>query len=142
MARIFNHNGFAIRENNAEIDVINVTDDLRLFEIIKKVHPAFAKHMVENDKVMKMALGGVFGPGAMDLLDQPMCERCEKIGYWHGDNGWCRSCGHETKNPITLNQYLLNYTGKLAMEYDKRMGGLDDGQKDISGIQLTGIEVE
>ena len=113
-------------KGNDQIEVANDTTDGRIFNEIKKVHPAMAKHIVENDKMMKIALAGVFGDGAINLMDQPMCEKCEKPCFWHGDGAYCPVCGHQTQNPITFYTYLMNYTGKLGEEFDKRIGGTQE----------------
>lgn len=88
----------------------------KVMEMLKNVSPAYAKHaMVKNDLVRLFAsyLGG-----GVDLLKQPICEKCEEICTWGTFDQifkgmeracTCSACGHVTKNPITFEQYALEY---------------------------------
>lgn len=71
------------------------------------VHPKFAKHLFLRNSLVEMYAKERFG--GVELLDLPMCERCEKPGAWH-DNDTCNcfACGHVTpaKNTKPLRQWL------------------------------------
>ena len=71
--------------------------------------PKFASHMFKrNDLIEKFAkhLGG-----GINILDQPMCDHCEKPAAWNeGGTAHCFSCNRDTAKPITVHEYLMNYT--------------------------------
>lgn len=69
------------------------------------INPKFAKHtMIKNDLVRKFALERF---GTIDILDQPMCTRCEKPCTWHtGGTAYHLECGTHIKKPITMLEYL------------------------------------
>lgn len=80
--------------------------------------PKFASHMFKrNDLIEKFAkyLGG-----GINILDQPMCDHCEKPAAWNeGGTAHCFSCNRDTTKPITVHEYLMNYT-KGYSEYQLR----------------------
>jgi len=87
-----------------------------------KVNPAFAKHvLIKNDIVKLFALKRY---GTIDLLDQPMCEKCEKPATWHtGGTAYHHECGTHTKHPITMLEYLRNEI-KLSPEMLELFGNV------------------
>jgi hypothetical protein len=43
-----------------------------------------------------------------DIWGMPVCERCERVALWHkGHTAMCRSCGHQTQKPITVEEFLM-----------------------------------
>ena len=53
----------------------------------------------------------------VELIKQPICERCERLGLWDKEIGifgqlvplcYCLECGTITKNPLTYGEYLAN----------------------------------
>jgi len=102
----------------AEFNAPNVKN-LRILEAINGRDPAYAKHMLaKNDLLQGFAykMGG-----GVDILKQPVCGRCEGVGTWgdfsrtvtDGKVGYCDACGHVTKNPITVEQYLAEYVQSI-----------------------------
>ena len=95
-----------------EFNAVNM-DNVMLMKSIEGVNPALAKHMIDRNDLLK-AFAYKMG-GGIDILAQPVCERCEGVGTWGsldkqilaGEKvGYCDACGHVTKNPITVEQYL------------------------------------
>lgn len=54
-----------------------------------------------------------------DIWDMPVCERCEKVAWWDKDNTATCGCGHHTKNPITVEEFLTG--GFHRGTFDKTM---------------------
>jgi hypothetical protein len=86
-----------------------------VMDTLSKNNPKLAKHFqLRNDVIMKFAS---HIEGGVNILTQPMCEHCEKPAAWN-ENGTahCFACGKDTKNPITVYDYFLNYTKNLSEE--------------------------
>lgn len=84
---------------------------------LKNVAPKFAKHtMIKNDIVRHFALERF---GTIDILDQPMCTKCEKPCTWHtGHTAYHLECGTHIKNPITMLEYLRDQVNMSPEELD------------------------
>lgn len=90
--------------------------NMAIMKAIEGKDMAYAKHMIEGNDLLK-----VFASkkgGGVNMLKQPVCGRCEGVGTWgdftsrvtNGEPvGYCDACGHVTKNPITVEQYLREY---------------------------------
>lgn len=76
-----------------------------VLEQIKKSNPKYLEHILQkNDIIMTFAKSTL---GGLDLLEQPMCNHCEKPGAWNtGGTCYCWACGTVTKDPITFYEYL------------------------------------
>jgi hypothetical protein len=83
-----------------------------------------------------------------DIWSMPVCEKCERVALWHKNHtAICRSCGHETKKPITVEQFLMDgnhrglfdrtqYVGrkkadKISIVYGGEAGLSDEDKKII-----------
>lgn len=114
---------------------MGLQDNRQFIAALGHVKPALAKHaLIKNDIVRKFAMEHY---GSIDILDQPMCTKCEKPCTWHkGGTAYHHECGTYIKKPITMLDYLTNeikltpkqldemgilmYTNKgLIMEGDK-----------------------
>lgn len=84
-------------------------DNVRAMKIIEGKDPKYAKHMfLRNQLLENFAMRAT---GGIDILDQPVCRSCEKPAAWHtGGTAYCFSCGTTTKEPITVQQYLIEHT--------------------------------
>lgn len=84
-------------------------------------NPAFAKHiLIKNDIVKLFALKRY---GTIDLLDQPMCVKCEKPATWDtGGTAYHHDCGTHIKHPVTMLEYLRSEI-KLSPEQLELLGG-------------------
>lgn len=87
--------------------------NMKLLDTLGKVNPAYAKHMLTKNDLLK-AFAFVSG-GGIDIMKQPICERCEMPATWgtfdqtQGEVACTCACGHVTKNPMTFEQYALEY---------------------------------
>ena len=89
----------------------------KLMEQLKGVSPAYAKHAMTRNDLLK-AFAFKVG-GGVDLLKQPVCERCELPCTWGTydykedlltkDRLATCECGHVSRNPMTVEQYLMEY---------------------------------
>ena len=51
--------------------------------------------------------------GGIELMEQPVCEKCERVGTWDkGNTGYCHHCGHRTLKPITMGEFFIKYVEK------------------------------
>jgi hypothetical protein len=105
-----------------------------VFNALKDAYPAFAEKLFEGNEIMKRLV--MSGQNPMDILDYPICGRCETIAPYNGyakKNGrlvnkcTCikENCSHTTIDPITLRKWLKyelkkKVTGEdffIAIEY-------------------------
>lgn len=111
-----NNKKYVLGDNKVKIESVQKMD------FVKGVHPAFAEHMYHQNRIVEAFAMSVYG--GVDVLDQPVCKKCEKPG-WNIDNKnfvstgnedkdieirncYCYSCGATTYNTITVRQYLLD----------------------------------
>lgn len=108
--------GNKLASEHSKVDLGNV----RAMKVIEGVDPKFAKHMfLRNQLLQNFAMRAT---GGIDILDQPMCNHCEKPAAWHtGGAAYCFSCGTTTKEPITVEKYLMEYTKMFTDEQLKLM---------------------
>ena len=115
----------------------NLQLNKRHFDIMKAIEgkdPKFAKHMLKRNSIIEMFAKHI--GGGVDILEQPMCEHCEKPAAWNeGGTAYCFSCNRDTKKPITVLMYLLEYTkfySEEQLDLLKAMGGdIDDTNKQL-----------
>lgn len=101
---------------NYEFNLPN-SRNIALMEKLKGANPAYAKDALTKNELLKVfayKLGG-----GIDILKQPVCGRCEMPCTWgtydykedigSKDKFATCDCGNITKNPITVEQYLLEY---------------------------------
>jgi len=77
------------------------------------------KHVLSDEHIRQMTMIENRWP----LTKLPVCGHCEKLGYWHQEDGHlvgaCPKCGTITKNPVTYSTYLasgydVDATGETA----------------------------
>ena len=104
------------------------------------INPKFAKHtMIKNDIVKTFAMQRF---GTIDILEQPMCTKCEKPCTWHkGGTAYHVECGTHIKHPITMLEYLRDEI-KLSEEQLDALGAsmYDTSKIIIDGGLKTGKE--
>lgn len=91
--------------------------NIDIMEKLKGVSPAYAKDALTRNELLR-AFALKIG-GGIDLLKQPVCGRCEMPCTWGTydykedlltkDRFATCDCGHVTKNPITVEEYLMEY---------------------------------
>lgn len=133
-AKFFQH-------NNSNIELLNK---------LNKSDIKYAKHMLHKNDIVESFLK-YMGFGT-DVLSQPVCNKCEKPGLWGMDENkkgacHCTSCGHITKKPMTVSQYMMDQMEKqippelfelianaalMQSDADKR-----EDEKDAKEIHIT-----
>ena len=97
---------------------INPTN-MQAVKWLKGVHPSFAKHIWERNGLVQAIAMERFG--GVDMLDLPVCEKCEKPGAWHdNDSCYCFTCGHNTPKhkTKTLYRYIAEDSMPRGMSHD------------------------
>lgn len=103
--------------HNALFDSFNLKDprSFAVMQFIEEVYPAFAEKLFNNNYFMEMLVTSQYNP--MDILDYPVCGRCETLAAWdrHGVKDgrryracscFAKGCGHRTINPVTLRYWM------------------------------------
>ena len=100
-----------LSQQHKRIDVGNA----RVMQAIQNTDPKYAKHMfLRNQLIQNFAMRAT---GGVEILDQPVCNHCERPAAWHiGGTAYCFSCGTTTKEPITVARYLIEYTKFFSQE--------------------------
>lgn len=81
---------------------------------LKGIHPKYAEHMFKRNHLIEMFAKERFG--GVEVLDLPMCERCERPGAWHTDDTcYCFPCGHVT--PKNRTKPLREWLAQDIKEY-------------------------
>ena len=110
-----------------ELQTIN-TNHFDIMKTIEGVEPKFAKHMFLRNQLIENFAKSI--GGGINVLGQPMCNHCEKVAAWNDEGtAYCFSCHSTTKKPITVKQYLIEYTKALSeeqLELLSMMGGVED----------------
>ena len=93
--------------------------NVQAVEWLKGAHPSFAEHIWQRNGLVQAIAMERFG--GVDVLNLPVCERCEKPGAWHdNDSCWCFPCGHRTpkERTKTLYRYIAedSMPGGMAQE--------------------------
>lgn len=98
-----------------------------VYKMLMDVYPAFSKKLFERNELMNYLV--MTGNNPMDILDYPICGKCETLALWHGtilkdgkyyDKCTCiaHGCGATTVNPITLRDWIkLELHKKAPPEY-------------------------
>lgn len=76
-----------------------------ILDVLKENDPKMAENFFhKNDLVGKFIK---HEEGGLDLMKQPVCEKCERPGTWSQDGCHCFSCNHDTKDPKKVEDYLM-----------------------------------
>lgn len=86
-----------------------------VYKMLQDVYPAFAAKLFQGNDIMQRLV--MSGYNCMDILDYPICGKCETLaafdGYGLKDGRrvlrcTCmrEKCGHSTLNPITLRDWV------------------------------------
>lgn len=87
-----------------------------VLQVLMEIEPKIAKKIFENNIIMETF--AMSGYNCMNILDYPMCGKCETIAAPDDpafENGHiipkcsclAKGCGHTTRNPVTLKEWLL-----------------------------------
>jgi len=96
-------------------------DNIELLKTIEGINPKYAKHVLAGNKLL-MEFVKHMG-GGIELLEQPVCRRCENPISWDmpdskgNQRGYCFKCNIHTINPITTREYLLTEVSNLPKEH-------------------------
>lgn len=96
-----------------------------VFKMLNDVYPAFAKQLFQNNALMERLV--MSGHNPMDILDYPICGKCETLapysGYVIRNNKYIQKCtcvadkcGATTVNPITLRDWIKYEMKKRVSE--------------------------
>lgn len=85
----------AMREKSANIGVT---------QILQNHNPKYASHYKGMENVQRNFLK--YMTEGTDILQTPICNRCERPASFHMGGVKCRSCGHEQKDYITFGEYM------------------------------------
>lgn len=97
---------------------------------LKGVHPSLSKHIWERNGLVQAIAMERFG--GIDILELPVCEKCERPGAWHdNDSCWCNPCGHQTKKENTKSLYRY-------IAEDSMPGGMNQQDMEILD-QMTSV---
>lgn len=85
-----------------------------LLKLLKEIYPQFAKRIFQNNKTMELLV--MYGMNPMDMLDYPICGRCETLAAWagytksgvHQCKCFADGCGATTNNPVTMREWMLD----------------------------------
>ncbi len=94
-----------------------------VYRMIQEIYPALAKKMFENSELMRKLVMTQYNP--MDILDYPVCGKCESIAAWNGlakKNGKlvrkctcvADGCHASTADPPTFRTWLMYEIKKKA----------------------------
>ena len=94
-----------------------------VYRMIQEIYPALAKKMFENSELMRKLVMTQYNP--MDILDYPVCGKCESIAAWNGlarKNGKlvrkctcvADGCHASTADPPTFRTWLVYEMKKKA----------------------------
>lgn len=108
------------------------------FNALMNVYPALAKKLFDNNPYMQKIV--MTGLNNMNILDYPVCGRCERLAVWNkfkvvnGELQWrctcfTEGCNHTTTNPVILRDWLADELKKRAPE-----GYVDIIDEAIDGI--------
>lgn len=100
----------------------------KVMESIKGKDPKLAAHMMQRNDIIRKFASKI--GGGIDILEQPMCEHCEKPAAWdEGGTAYCFACNKKTSKPITVHEYFMEHTKyytKEQLEILKALGGESD----------------
>lgn len=93
---------------------------------IENVSPAYAKHALLLDTLVMAFAREKFG--GVEILDLPMCKKCERPGMWDlNSTCFCEKCGN-TGQTKTLREYLredvkeFGFTEEQLLEVERCVG--------------------
>jgi hypothetical protein len=101
------------------------------YKAIKDGHGKFAAHMFDRNRLVEMfALSEL---GGLDLLEQPMCTKCEKPILFSEYGATCPVCGTNVPRDkiVTLRQYLAQEFKRIIP--DDQISELVEGLEIIFG---------
>lgn len=116
-----------------------------VYKALNDVYPSFAEKLFENNDLMRKIVMSGYNP--MDILDYPICGRCETLAAYNGysvKNGkryskcTCmrQGCGHTTINPVTLRVWMKDeLKKKVPPEY------IDTIEYAVDGIAAKMIQM-
>lgn len=94
----------------------------RIMTQIKGVSPKYAEHMMRRNGIIEMF--AKYKYGSIDILDLPVCGKCEKPGAWHDKpphSCYCFPCGHVTAKTMPLRDYMAQELNEFKGEHLKRL---------------------
>lgn len=87
------------------------TQNITAHKLILGKNKAFGDHIFQYNDIEKKFIYA--SHGGVELLDEPVCGSCERLGSWHDKptpgSCHCFACGKDTPNAITMRQYLMEH---------------------------------
>jgi len=94
-----------------------------VYKMLMDIYPAFSKKLFERNELIAHLV--MTGNNPMDILEYPICGKCETLALWHGmaqkDGKYynkctciANGCGASTINPITLRDWIALELHKKA----------------------------
>ena len=86
-----------------------------VFKMLGDIAPFIEEKLFHNNMLMQRLV--MTNYNSMDIMDYPVCNRCEAIAAWSAPaktkQGYvractCRACGTVSKNPVTLRGWLVD----------------------------------
>jgi len=92
-------------------------DNMNILDSLKKVNPKLSDNFFHKNQLVEGFVK--HEEGGIDLMKQPVCEKCERPGTWNKEGGYCFSCNHTTKDPKKVEEYLTETLEGLDVELIK-----------------------
>lgn len=105
-------------------------------------NPAYAKHVSVRNGLVEMLGMSMFEN--IDMLDLPMCPKCERPAMHHDNGGFCTHCGIFS-NVTTFREYINMCVQELGLKTDELaaleniMGRFNEymSEEEIKGVTVT-----
>ena len=81
------------------------TENTNILDILKDKEPKMAENFFHRNGLVEKFIK--HKEGGMELLKQPVCEKCERPCTWDTEGAYCFSCNHTTKEPKKVEDYLM-----------------------------------
>ena len=96
-----------------------------VFKMLQDVYPAFSAKLFQGNELMQILV--MSGNNPMEILDYPICGRCETLAPYNGigiKNGrrvlkctcMAEKCGATTLEPVTLREWIRDELKKKVKE--------------------------
>lgn len=106
-------------------------DNISIMDALKKVDPKRTENFFHENELVKKFVEN--DGGGIDIMKQPVCEKCERPGTWSKTGGYCFSCNHTTKEPKKVEEYLIEMLDGLDIQMIKMVMKGIENEKFING---------
>lgn len=89
--------------------------NLELLNSLGNTNPKYAKHILAKNELVMTFAKRMYG--GIEILNQPVCRSCEGVATWDiGGTAYCFNCNVKTNDPISVKEYLIEYTDTFTQE--------------------------